>query len=84
MNGQAATLQQLQTQVAQLLITVQNMQEQFSEVVKELSEVKRTSNVHQAMLKDAAGFLKPNSEDPDQLSYDSYDGNKMKLRCFFI
>lgn len=51
---------QLQTQLGQVLLSMKSMQEQFTEVVRELNDVKRKSAIHQLMMKNVLDFLNRN------------------------
>ncbi|KAJ3225478.1 hypothetical protein HK099_006751 [Clydaea vesicula] len=48
---------QLQSQLAQVLMSVQSMQEQFTEVVRELNDVKRKGAIHQVMMRNVLLFM---------------------------
>jgi hypothetical protein len=69
MNGKplsnTAFVSQLQSQLSQVLISLQSMQEQFTEVVRELNDVKRKSAIHQLMMKNVLEFLNKNMNDSD-------------------
>jgi predicted CopG family antitoxin len=57
----------LQSQLSQVLSSLQSMQEQFSDVVRELNVVKRKSSIHQLMMMNVLDFLNKNMN-PDSES----------------
>lgn len=64
--GNNMAINQLQSQLTQVLSSVQSMQEQFTEVVRELNDVKRKSAIHQMMLKNVLQFLNKNMNPSSQ------------------